>query len=337
MANNITNLGQQIAIIAGMKDMQGRMSTLQEQISTGVKHQRYSEYGTDALRILNYRSDLQSKTAFSYNIDVGQINIQQMNTAVDESIKQATNVLDTITQQLTKGDEFDLESIRGAANTALQIVQANMNAQVGDRYLFAGSDVANAPYNGANTATANFQTQINNWLDGTTADTDTFLSNITSMTASQLGFSLSVQSSKNISIRADEKLEIDYTVKATDSGFQKLVAGLNVLANLKQPAEGDIPTTDNFYDAVTSIYQSIKGSISDLRNSETVLASAASVLDTTLTQHQNDQNSIQKTMDSVESTDVSAAIVTFQGLQSQLEASYQLTSILSQLSLARIL
>jgi len=337
MANSITNLGQQISIIAGMKDMQGRMATLQEQISTGVKHQRYSEYGNDALRILNYRSDLQSKTAFSYNIEVGQINIQQMTNSVEESIKQATNVLDTITQQLTKGDDFNVESIKAAANTALQIVQANMNSQVGDRYLFAGSDVSNPPYNAANTATTNIQAQINKWLDGTTPDTDTFLSNITSMTESQLGFSLSVQTSKNISIRADDNLEVDYTVKATDVGFQKLVAGLNVLANLKQPAAGDIPTSDNFYDAVTSIYQSIKTGISDLRNSETVLASAASVLDTTLAQHQNDQNSLHKTMDSVESTDVSAAIVTFQGLQSQMEASYQLTSILSQLSLARIL
>jgi len=337
MANNITNLGQQIAIIAGMKDMQGRMSTLQEQISTGVKHQRYSEYGTDALRILNYRSDLQSKTAFSDNINIGQINIKQMNTAVEESIKQATNVLESITKQLTKGNEFNLESIKGAANTALQVIQANLNAQVGERYLFAGSDVSNPPYNGSSTATANIQTEVKNWLDGTTTDTDAFISNVSNLTPSQLGFSLSVQSSKGVSIRADDNLEVDYTVKATDPGFQKLIAGLNVLANLNQPTTGDIPTSDNFYDAVNRVYQLIKEGTSDLQNSETVLASAASVLDSTLTQHQNDQNSIQKTMDSVESTDVSAAIVTFQGLQSQLEASYQLTSILSQLSLARIL
>lgn len=337
MTTNISTLGQQSTIIARMKDIQSKMSTYQQQISSGTKYQSYAEYGADSLRIQRYRSDMTNIDGYLYNITIAQTNIQQMNSAMDESIKQAGNILQAIDLQLAKGSEFDLTSIQGAAKTALQIIQANMNSKVGDRYLFAGTDVSNAPYDGANTADANVQARINDWMDGTTT-TEDFMAGLKTMTDSQAGFSSTVQSAKKVFARADETFEVDYTVFANDPGFKKIVTGLTAIANMKFPTEGtDAPTKDQFYDALNSMYQTVQAGVSDLRVASAKVASASQALNTVSENHKNDKQNLQKTLESTEAADVTDSIVRFNTLKTQLEASYQVTAILSQLSLARIL
>jgi len=337
MATSISTLGQTIGIINRNKTIQNQMSQFQNQIATGVKYQTFKEYGADSLRIQRYRSDLNDITGFLYNINIAQTNIKQMDSALSETEEQAGNVLSAINIQLTKGSDFNLESIKGAASAALQIVQANMNVKIGDRYLFAGSDVSNQPYTGAATATSNMQTQVTNWLAGTTT-ADQFTTNVESMTDSQLGYSTTLGSAKNVYARADTDLEVDYTVKASDQGYKDVVAGLNVLANLKIPTEGtDAATKDDFYKILDNVYKFIQGGVEGLRDSSAKVASAAGTLNTMATNHTNDQQNLQKVMESTEATDVTEAAVKFQALQNQMESSYRVTAIISQLNLARFL
>lgn len=337
MANGVSTLALQIASIRQARTLQTKMAGYQEQVATGVKHQTFAGYGADASRIQEYRSGLTSVNTYLYNIEIAQAQIEQMDAALSETTKQAGNVLSAISIQLTQGSGFDLEAIKNAASTALQIVQANMNVQNGDKYLFAGTDVNNKPYDGAVTATSSVQSQISDWLDGTTTDTTAFLDGLDAMTDSQLGYSAGLQTSKDIFVRASDDLEVNYTVKANDSGYRKIITGLNALANLEKPATGDIPTEDDFYTALNSLYQMVQSGVEDLRAASVTVSSASQVIDTLKQSHLNDKQNYQKTLEATEATDVTDSIVKFQTLQTQLESSYQITAILSQMSLARIL
>lgn len=337
MATSISTMGQQNSIIARIKQMQTDMVGYQQQISTGVKHQDFKGYGIDSLRIQRYRADLASIESFTYNIDLAQSNIQQMDSAISESMKQAGNVLDAISVQMQKGSEFDLEAVKNAASTALQIIEANMNSRLGDRYLFAGSDVSNKPYTGAASATSNVQARITDWLDGTTTTAD-FISGIDGMTDSQSGFSTSLQSAKSIYARADDGFEVDYTILANSDGFKNVVNGLRTLSNIEIPAEGaDVPSSDDFYTVLDAMYRTLQTGVDGLRADSGKIASSAQVLDSIKQNHLNDRQNLQRTLEDTEAADTTDAVIKFQTLQTQLAASYQVTAILSQLSLARVL
>ncbi|NBX66752.1 MAG: hypothetical protein EBQ96_07140 [Proteobacteria bacterium] len=336
MPTTISTLAQQLNSISSVKGIQEKMFTFQQQISTGVKHQTFKEYGVDSQLIQEYRGDLVESQVYLDNIDIAQINIKQMNTGIEETIAQAGNVLSVINIQIEKGSEFDLDTIKRTAATALQIIQANMNSRVGDRYLFAGTDVGNAPYNGANTATANFQTHITDWLNGTIS-TATLESNIDGMTDSQLGYSTTVQTAKRIFARADDSFEVDYTVFATDDGFKNVLTGLNALANYERPAAGDVPTDDEFFDVLNVFYRKIQDGVNDLRAASTTIASGSQTLETVKQNLMDDRQNYQKLMEKTEATDITDSVVRFQSLQTQLEASFRLSSILSEMSLARFL
>jgi flagellar hook-associated protein 3 FlgL len=158
------------------------------------------------------------------------------------------------------------------------------------------------------------------------------------MTDSQSGYSSTLQSAKNVYARADDHFEIDYTVKANSDGFKKVVNGLRALSMIQFPNETtDVPTKDDFYDALNSIYASIQSGVDGLRADSAKISSAAQALDTVKTNHENDTQSLQRVLESTESADTTDAIVRFQTLQTQLQASYQVTAVLSQLSLARVL
>lgn len=337
MATNISTLGQQMGIITRVKEMQSQMSRYQQQVSTGIKYQNYKDYGADAMRIQRYRSDLINVEGYVYNIDSAQVNIEQMTTSISESITQAGNILSAISIELAKGNEFNLDSIKGAAKTALQLVEANMNSRVGERFLFSGGDVSNKPYNGASVATAGIQQRIEDWLDGT-ANTADFLTGIEGMTDSQSGYSTTLQSAKKIYARADDSFEVDYTVFANSSGFKDVMNGLRAIAELEFPTEGiDVPTKDEFYDVLDALYRKVQAGVDGLRADSTKLASASQALDDTKQNHNNDKQNLQRVLESTEAADVTDAVIRFQMLQTQLDASYRVTAILGELSLARLL
>jgi flagellar hook-associated protein 3 FlgL len=334
--SNISTLGQQINLVSRMKDIQSQMTIYQQQVTTGVKFHDFKQYGADALKIQRYRTDLDALQGYGYNIDAAQVNIQQMDGAIQENLTQAQNILKAIGVQMARGSDFDLESIQGAAKTALEIVEANMNTKVGDRYIFAGSDVTNKPYPGSAAADNNIEARVTDWLDGT-VDTDTFLAGINGMSDSEIGYSTTLQSAKNIYARADDHFEIDYTVKANSEGFKAVINNLRAITKLKFPDTTDVATKDNFYDTLNGLYANVQNGINGLRNDSSTLGIAAQALDTVKQNHLDDTQNMQRLLENTEGADTTDAIVKFQTLQTQLQASYQVTSLLSQLSLTRFL
>jgi len=64
------------------------------------------------------------------------------------------------------------------------------------------------------------------------------------------------------------------------------------------------------------------------------VATAYESIERAKSNHISDRQMLQRTLESVESQDVSEAIVKYQTLSTQLQTSYRVTAIMSELSLA---
>lgn len=330
---SISTLSQQIGLVNRMKSIQVEMAKYQTQITTGVKHQTFKDYGTSAMSILRYRNDLINLDGFKKNIDIAQTQIKQMDTALNEVIAQVGNVLYAIDIELAKGEGYDVEGIKAISKTALQLIEANMNVKIGDRYLLAGTDVSNAPYKSSAMLQATMQTQMNNWMDGTSSTQD-LLNNIKGLNTSQLGYNNTLQDAGRVTARVDESFEVDYTVRADGQGFKDIVASLNALAALQKPEQGvDVPSNDAFHDVINTLYRSLQGAVELVRKDVVKIASAAETMNSIQINHTNDQQNLRKIMENTEASNDTEAGTMFLKLQSQLEASYRVTSMMSQLSL----
>ena len=337
MVSRVGTYIQSLGVISRNANIQSQMATLQEQIASGVKHQTFKEYGSEASRIQRFRAELDKVDGFLRNIDLGETIIKQMDQSMEEAEAQMENVLSAINLLPAQASELDFDSVKTIANAAQKIMVEIMNANDGNKFLFAGSDTANPPMENFDKAEEEIKYQLTNWLDGTNG-TQTMMDNMDGLTDSQLGYSLGVQSAGGVQFRTDESQEADYTVKANGEGFKKMLIGLTALGNLKFPEDGvDDATNADFYEAVDGFYRMINDGVDEIRRARSSLSTAALTLGDAKERHTISKAAFLTNRDLIESTDLNDAVIRFQTLETQLQASYQTTAVLNEMSLARIL
>lgn len=332
----VSTYGFSLHMISKNASLQKQMVNLQQQIATGVKSQDLKGYGIDSLRLQNARVDTKSIDAYIHNIEVSTIRIKQMTLNVQEIQKQTDSVIDALTILPTEGD-IDLSNVKSLAVNARDVLVHLMNDKNGEDYLFAGSDTKSQPFNNATNLSMRTQAQVDAFMDGTIT-VDEFLANINNYTDSQVGYNLGVQNSTSVSVRADDNFEIDYTVKANDTGFKEILMGLTVLSQLDLPdPNNDVAGRDDFFKALNTIQSRLQTGVNELRKAEIKLASAEASIGQKLENHKEDKNFLGSMIEKIQYVDPAEAVVKFQALQTQLEAAFQTTAIISSLSLARML
>lgn len=337
MVSRVGTYIQSLGVISRNSDIQSQMVTLQKQISSGVQFQTFKEYGSDAARIQRFRSELAQIDGFLRNIDLGETVIKQMDQSMEEAEAQMENVLAAINLLPAQAGELDFTSVKTIATAAQRVLVEIMNTNDGNKFLFAGSDSANPPLENFDRAEEEVKFQLANWLDGTNGST-TMINNLNALTDSQLGYSLGVQSAGGVQFRTDEFQEADYTIKANDDGFKKMLVGLTALSNLEFPEEGvDAATKTDFYGVVDGFYQMINQGVVEIRESRASLSTAALTLGDAKDRYTIAKQAFLTNRDQVESTDLQDAVVRFQTLETQLQASFQTTAVLNEMSLARLI
>lgn len=342
MSSQVSTFAQAQQIITRFKSVQASMGDLQKQISTGTKSDTYAGYGLDAKRLQQSSFSIQIYETYMNNIDLTQNDIKFMQTSLSETEQQLNNVMNAINIQMAKPtQDYDLATIKSIANAALEIVQSNVNQEIDGRYLFSGAQSQTKPYENENAATSSAQNLVADWLDGTLTATQ-FTDAIAALTDTQLGFNISIATAGKVVARADDNFEIDYTVKANTDGFKDGISALNILSSISVPdpdksPSPDVPTNDQFFDVMENVFGLLKAASNDLRAQQKFLASASSAIGQLRAQHETDRNTMVKVKENIESIDVAEAVVYFQNYQTQLEASFRSTSIMSQLSLSNFI
>ena len=336
MEGRISTYGFSLDMLAKNTRLQRQMAEVQGQLATGVKSATLSGYGVNNLRLQNARITSSSIDSYMFNIQTATSRIKQMSLGVQEISSQSEIVLGALSILPQEGD-IDITNLKSLAENAKGIIQDVLNQDIAGDYLFAGSDIRNKPLENPQSLTSRVQFQMTSWLDGTN-NSDALMANINGYTDSQVGFTLGVQSSTSVKVRADDNFEVDYTIKATDGGFKDILVGLEALTQLEVPDDTvDLATRADFFKLITSLYQKIEGGVEEIRKSEIKLASAEGSIGRKLEQHKTDKGFLLTTIEDIQAIDPAEAVVRFQSLQTNLETAFQATSIISSLSLARLL
>ena len=333
--SKVSFLGSTQANIARLKDMNAKMTDLQRQIASTKKYDTLAGFGADATNIQRNRSDLGRVQSYLDNISGLTSRITQMNTAMDSTRDAVTQMIDGITTAV-RDSAADIPSLKVIAQNALDFVQDLANLKVDGRYLFAGSDSSSAPFSDENVLNNNFQQQVSDWLTGVNS-TAQLTANVDGMTTAQLGMNPGLSASGQVTVRISETTEMDYTVRADVDGFQDIIKALGFMANMQAPGPGDIPTQAELDDVIQNIMGIARAGVEKLDAAATRVGGNYNLLNAVEANHESDLATLQGLVGELENADTTDVVTQIQALQTQLQASYQVTSIVNQLSLINFL
>ncbi|MCH6266833.1 flagellar hook-associated protein FlgL [Neobacillus citreus] len=132
------------------------MDKLQEQASSGKKINKPSDDPVTAVRGMFYRSSLNEIDQYKRNADDGY----SWMTSTDEALDEVTNVLQRVRELTVQGlNGSNSETARQAIASEISQLQEHLgeiaNSQMAGKYIFAGTDVKNAPFDTSSKAFLN--------------------------------------------------------------------------------------------------------------------------------------------------------------------------------------
>lgn len=332
----ISFLGQSQAQSGRLRELQTLMSDLQRQATTQKKYETMSGFGFDSLRLQRYRMDANSLDTYMSNIGTATTRIDIMNNAMTKASDLGRQLISAISTDVL-GGEVDIESIRTIARNNLSFLQSLVNTEVDGRYLFAGSATDTVPVENTLQPNSYYQGQVQDWLNGTIT-TAQLQANAAGTTPVQLGYDPALSASGNVSIRIDDSTEVDYTVMGNANGFDQIMNALAFAANFELPdAATDVPSVEEFTKVLQGIMNMAQEGVKAMDSAVGQISGKYSLVQTIESTHETDRNLYLKLIDQQENVDTTEVLVQLQSLKTQLEASFQVTNIVSQLSLVNYL
>lgn len=336
ITNNVSLLAQTTSQSARLTELRATLDDLQRQATTQKKHDTFSGYGTDSLNLQLLYTTQTMTQGYLDNITTATSRMSTMSNGMAQISKLANELVSAI----GTGDITDMTPINQLAQQNLQFVEDILNQQSEGHYLFAGSDTTSQPFVDHNTLNANFVSQINIWLANAAPNADATLTNATdAFTSPQLGLNAGLAASGALTIQIDKTMDLDYTVKADQSCFKDIINSLAFLANLKlpDPAAGDVATAAQFQNVLSHISSVLSTGIQGTNDENHLLAGKFNIAKSAQENHDSVTAILQSQLDKLENVDPSTAIISLQALQTQLTASYQVTKIVSQMSLTNFM
>lgn len=372
---NISTLGQALDQISRLKTQTSSLDLLTTQITTGKKSQSFSGLGIDALQSKRARADISSLESYISNIKNADRRINLMQNSIENIKKQTRNISTSLTIAVQEGDYPDLQTIKDLAQNTYDFILDVINTQDGDRYLFAGADSSTRPINdtglfqgflGDFVPDSSDLTNppltasgvIGQWGDGTIT-TSQFISTYRGVNETIMGYSNSLTNNTagKVYARVDDRAEFDYTVLADTQGMKDIVIALNVLKSIPPveyaPGALNDPTAttiaadtppnppaekqDNFFQVINDLAALMNNAVNSLSQEGFKLAQTQAQITLVKGSHEYEINTLKNIVSEVEDIDLTEAAAKIQSLQVQLEASFRVTALVSELSLARFI
>ena len=244
-----------------------------------------------------------------------------------------------------------------------------LNTQQGDRYLLSGADSLTPPFSDNGTLDASISTLITDWKNGVIS-TDEIISdlfdgtalngNSNAITDANIGFSSSLSNGTagDVFVRADENSEFKYTALANDRSFRDIMVIMSVMKNENLPPivdvyeDGIYPGTpdakgapgataaeqqDNFYQLYNAMAAKAAEAIDDMDQIRFSLETVRVQMNETKQSQVDQRELLLNTVSTIEDVDVNEVAVRITTLQTQLQASYNVTALTQQLNLANFL
>lgn len=375
MASNISTLGQALDQISRLKSQQAKMDLLSAQLATGKKTQEFSGLGSDILASKKSRASINALDTYMSNIKHTDRRINLMNNAIGELQAQTNNIIDSLTVAVQEGDYPELQQIQDLAGNIYDYMLSLINAKDGDRYLFAGADSSAKPVTDTGLMDAFIgeyvpdETDLTNpplvssgvvgqWASGAIT-TEEFIASYHGVNETILGYSTSLTNdiAGKVTTRVNDQAELDYTVLADSPGFKDILMVMGVLKNmppvdyapgaLNDPTATTLPEDsppwppaekqENFFAVINDLAKTLTGAVDALESETFKLANVQARLSIIKENHTQEVNALKTIVSDVEDVDDVEVATKINQLQIQIETSFQVTAILSQLSLSRFI
>lgn len=275
----------------------------------------------------------------------------------------------TIVGYTSSEPDNDLKSVQDHAKNLFPFLIDLLNAKEGDRYVMAGSDSFTKPITDNGTLDAAMSTLITEWKNGNISNED-LIADLTGRTSlsgnpnaindSVIGYSSSLSSGNtgDIYVRASETSEFKYTALANEDPFRNILVALSFLKNENLPPIVDtyesgtypgVPDAqgapgndasemqDNFYQVFNEVVKMVVESIDAVDQVRFRMETVRVQMNETKQAHQSEKTLMLNTIADVEDVDTNEVAVRIKVLETQLEASYRVTALASQLTLANFL
>ncbi|MGE3624721.1 MAG: hypothetical protein AB7H77_12735 [Bdellovibrionales bacterium] len=335
MTVNISFLGQSNAQRSRLKTLNVNLADLQRQLASQKKFEDLSGYGLDAGNVQRARIDRNRIKGYLDNVTSGTNRIKLLNTNLTKASDIARDLLSSLRSVIREGD-VDTTTIKSQATANLAFLQDVMNSNVEGRYLFAGSNVGTAPIQNTSTLNSNVQADYQDWLSGaqTTAQ---LLTTLDSAGIVYQGLDPGLTTAGPVTMRFNESLELDYTSLADENGMKELQLALSVATKLQQPGTGDTPTRAEFFQLMDKVIEIADGALKKLDAANGVIAGRAELASKMQEAHEQDIGVLETLIANKETPDINEVAIKIQTLQTQLQASYQVTASLRELSLVNFI
>ena len=332
--SSVSLLGQTTAQSERLADLRKQMDNLSREVTTGQVSDTYSGLGTQAGPLMNLNSQQPLLQSYLSNISSVSNTMTLMNNALSQ-ITDVGNQLVTAIQTQLQNSPTNLQNVQQIARQGLQTVQDMINQNNNGQYLFAGSDNSSPPFVDNSTLNSNFTNQINSWL--ATGDTTTLLNNINGFSATNLGLSQGLAASGNLTTQIGDNQTVDYTIKADNAGFQNIIRALTLVANAPFPSGTDTATATDYQNVMNSALVTAQQGVTQVNTTSATLAGKFAQVNAAKDNNTTDLQLVQNRIATLTGADTTTAIAEMQALQTQLTSSYQVTNLVSHLSLVNFL
>ncbi len=334
MTFSSSNVGNNLSTQFFLKMLRGELNDTQRQIGSGKKSDTLAGLGNlGASQTIAFRNKINLLDGYTNNLNMAKTKFTVMDKAMGAITDEARNLLATLRSQL-QGGAPKATIISNDANSGMQRVTELLNTEVNGQYQFAGDDLYNPPFS----STATLNTNVGGLVSGFMAGSPTPSSVVTAaraVTTANMGYSATALAAGNVSFRADDSLDIDYTVNASQAGFADILRGMNLIKNLPQPTNATEQA--NYWAVVNGAIQLLDQGAAAVDQYQGLLGNKAKTVDDLISSHSELSSNYEQFVGSIEDTDVAEASTRLQTLQTQLQMSYTLVGQLKNLSLINFL
>lgn len=352
--SSFSSLGQNTFLRNQIDLLQSRLKTEEFRISSGFKSPDYSGLGVDSRKLINFQRQTQSIE--SYQKVIATVDTRM--TVMQESLTQIQEIgSDLAAKYLQLQPDLETnasvrDTFRIEAQAALEQVNRLLNVQIDGRYLFAGAETQTRPMIAAGdratagTPLGDFFTQVNAYTGGTPVAT--VVGNVNTYWDAITPWFQGENPATTLSARVDEGVDVNYGVAGSADSFREILKGLYYFATV--PYDPNQPTQYfQLLDQGQSHLEAGLGrtasrtppvavaAVTDLSQITGALGTEQQKMERIRVDHLNMLSLLEREIGLVQDADAASSISLFTQLQTQLEATFQITSSVNNLSLTNFL
>ncbi|MFC7335260.1 flagellin [Rhodocista pekingensis] len=333
-----------------VRTMQTDMHTLELEIGTGKKSDVAGSVGSRAALLLDLRNARQTTAEYRQSIQTQSSRLTLMQEALDKVRGSATHVRDLALSVSGSGDGAAAATIDEAALNALQTLSSMFNSSQSGRYLFAGTRFDTRPMQPPTEAAPSGVVPLDAVKSvlsslgptSTAADVDAALNGpngLSSLFSDTYGggpaapenFSKTffLGSTTQVKGRAGEDLPVTYACTAGDEPVRTLLKGLYLLAAV--PSES--VSTEAYQRITDQGWRLITQATDELIDTQGILGLQEELLKRADERHEVEDGLLSKQITQMEMADPYETGLRLNTLETQLEATFAMTSRISKLSL----